>query len=292
MKSSMEKQSFFHRHRLPILIGGLSLSLATLGVTTFAWFSTSKMNNMLISSGDLTVQNATFTYYRWNFPKTNEGYILPSTIKDGDGSLVTGSLSYSSSGSTTSSGTADSADMNTFDPYFASLYKGDDGNSIDQRTALFVKLEVTVETACNFDLTFKSTIDADYTFPTGTKQDLLSKYITFKTFPGNAFDPASSSYTSDAERYAALKGLFFANYQGTKYSFVDSENAPLSIISETSVMNGDVSGQVSKSLTYWLCLDYDADKVSSAYGGYELYAGVYTLYQNFYYTIIGTQNGI
>jgi hypothetical protein len=282
-----KKESFFKRHRLAIMGTSLMVSIVALGVSTYAWFATAFMDSVLISSGDLTVTQAKFTYYRWAFTKTN-GYIIPSTLLSGDGSFVTGTKTYNTAGSPDNQGDSSSYIMNTFDPYLSSVYAS---YSLDQRTALYMKLDITVETSCDFDFVLKSVLDSSFTLP-DSKSDRLSKYVVLRILPASAIDETSFNLgTNDQTIYTTFKNAFKTNYTGTSFVFTDGVES-LTLDSETSLMGADVPSRSTKTLSYWLMADYDQDKLSSAFGGVDFYAHDITLYQDFYYTISGTQNGI
>ena len=266
----------------------LMVSIVALGVSTYAWFATAFMDRVLISSGDLTVTQAKFTYYRWAFTKTG-GFVIPSTLISGDGAFVSGDKVYKVSRSSYNEGDTDAFTMNTYDPYLSDIWAVYSSEPLNQRTESFVKVDVTVQTSCNFDFALKGVIDSSYTL-SDSHGGLLSKYITFRALPGSAF--ATPTLGSDDQAvYSAFVASFKTNYSGSVYSFSDTLTS-IDLASATSVMGGNVDGSVTTTLSYWLCLDYDATKLKTDFSGVDFYASDYTLHQNFYYTLNGTQNGI
>lgn len=265
------------------MIGSLVLSLASMGVATFAWFTTMKMPSVVISNGDLKINSVSLTYYRWEFTKIS-GYLSPTAIQNGSGSFVSGTIAYDGKGTKTTSGDSNAFTMNMYDPYLKKVYAKD---NYDLRTNSFIKMDVSLTTSCDFDFSLQALLDTSFT--PGQYQDKLSSFITFEHLSGDAIVP--SSYATDAELYNAFKAAFKTNYAETPVSFAASETS-LTLLTSPSVMGGQVPSQKDISLSYWLCFDYDEAKLDAAYSGIDFYASSYSLIQDFYFSFIGSQTDL
>jgi hypothetical protein len=263
-----------------MMIGSLVLSISSMGVATFAWFTTMKMPSLIIANGDLKINSVSLTYYRWEFTKIN-GYLSPTAINTGDGVFINGTIAYDASGTKTTSGDSDAFTMNMYDPYLKKVYASTD---FDLRTNSFIKMDVSLTTSCDFDFSLKAFLDASFT--PSTHQDKLSSFITFKHLSGSAITP--SEYADDQTLYSAFKAAFKTNYTADPLSFV-SPSTSLTVLSSPSVMGGQVPASQDVTLSYWLCFDYDESKLDEAYSGIDFYASSYTLLQDFYFSFVGEQ---
>lgn len=277
-----------------MMAGFLVLSVGTMAVSTYAWFTSARLNQIIVANGDLSVTNVSFVYYRWNFdedPVTHT--ISPSSILAGTGEFVKSTVSYDGTGARSVSSDTSALTMNMYDPYLKQVYAG---TSFDLRTKTFIKVSVSVLTACEFDFSLKVTVK-DFTLGTG-HYDYLSSFITFQQLSGDAIDDSSFTPGSDdAAMYTTFKNAFTAPASGTysgdtlEFPAPRSVGNSLSLVNAPAVMGGEVVGEKTTTLTYWICFDYDQSRLDDKYISIDL-GSAYTLSQDFDFSIQGTQSGI